>query len=386
MKGAWVMKRFITIILLFAISIVLSAEQKKESPSEKKLKVGFYVDEGSRGGGVPKIARLLEFSPQLELVMLDGKDLREGALSKLDLLVMPGGSSQKQYESMQEAGAQAIRDFVSAGGSYLGVCAGFHCAMNRPQRVKLLPYGKEGSAGYQGPASVDVSAEGAKLLGIPAQRYLCHYSMGPISFKENDWEHSKAQTLAVYKSTITKGGEKTNKMFNAPAIIYGNHGKGKVVATSFHPEVFQGTYPIFFGCLKLVTGVAAKPVFPAKNFRPVRVGFYAASLRGKKYLPVWFALDKHADIDAMTVTTRELDTGLLNHRDILVIPPGNADVIRVPLKKRAWLLKCFMDQGGYILCTDEIKDVISHKNVVVVPENECFAKYVIKVSTERSGK
>ena len=46
--------------------------------SAKELKVGFFVDDGSRGGGVFKVARLLYYATQLDVTMLDGKDIRDG--------------------------------------------------------------------------------------------------------------------------------------------------------------------------------------------------------------------------------------------------------------------------------------------------------------------
>ena len=352
----------------------------QKSKKTAKLRIGFYVDSGSQGGGVLKLARLVEYSPEFELVLLDGKDLREGKLSGVDMLLVPGGSSENQYLSMQESGAQAVRDFVSNGGAYFGVCAGFHCAMNRPERIKLLPYGRKGSAGYQGITAVEISAEGAKLLGVSPGRILGYYSLGPISFKEKDWKNSSAKTLAVYKSISTQPGEKTNKMFDSPAIISGNHGKGKVVATSFHPEGYKATSHLVFSCIKLVTGVKGKPVFPAKNRRPVRVAFYAATLRGKEYVPIWLALDRHADIGAFTAAARDIDNGALDNADVLVIPPGNAQKIKKPLQARRYGLKQFMDRGGYIVSRSaEIADIIKHKNVIIVPEEKCFVPSVLQV-------
>ena len=384
------MKRVLMFLMAFTIVLLsvscrsgLCADNKcpaQKSEKTAKLRVGFYVDSGSQGGGVLKLARLVNYSPEFELVLLDGKDLREGKLSRVDMLLMPGGSSQKQYRSMQESGAKAVRDFVSGGGAYFGVCAGFHCAMNRPERIKLLPFGRQGGAGFQGITSIEISKEGAELLGVAPGRILGYYSYGPISFQEKDWINSSAKTLAVYKSISTQPGQSTNKMFNAPAIIYGNHGKGKVIATSFHPEGYKMTSDLVFKCINLVTGVKGTPVFPPKNRRPVRVAFYAAALRGKEYVPIWLALDRHADIGTVTIATRDIDTGALDNADVLVIPPGNADVIKRPLQERRAALKEFMDRGGYIVSRyAETAGVIKHKNVIIVPEEKCFVPSVLQV-------
>ena len=120
------MKKF-TVLVMMAAVVMFSASCRtaacageNRSLESKKLRVGFYVDDGSRGGGVLKLARLIAHTPQFELILMDGKDLRDGKLSGVDMLLMPGGSSQKQYESMQETGAKAVRDFVSSGGAYFG--------------------------------------------------------------------------------------------------------------------------------------------------------------------------------------------------------------------------------------------------------------------------
>ena len=378
MRKSNILKRIFTIFILAVLCSTAVCAGEKVRPA-KKLRVGFYVDAGSQGGGVLKLARLISYTPQFELILLDGKDLRDGKLSEIDLLLVPGGSSQMQYQTMQESGAQAVRDFVSAGGSYFGVCAGFHCAMNRPERIKLLPYGRKGSAGYQGPAAVEISEEGAKLLGVSPGRILGYYSLGPISIQEKDWQNSSAKTLALFKNSSTQPMEPTNKMFNSPAIIFGNHGKGKVVATSFHPEVYKNTNNIVFGCINLVTGVKGKPVFPRKNRRPVRAAFYAASLCGKEYVPVWLDLDRHADISAVTVTSRDIDTGALDNADVLVIPPGNEELVIKQFKNRRYLLKPFIDRGGVVLTrSKDIAGIIKHKNMVVVPEGKSFVPYVLQ--------
>ena len=82
------------------------------------VKAGLYCGLGSRGVNSVYWAKILRDSPDVELVYLDGEDLRAGMLDGLDILVMPGGSSKKQYASMQEEGAEAIRRFVRNGGKY----------------------------------------------------------------------------------------------------------------------------------------------------------------------------------------------------------------------------------------------------------------------------
>src|SRR4051812_18762966 len=56
------------------------------------------------------------------------KDIREGVLKEMDVLVQPGGSGSKQAEALQPEGCDAIREFVKGGGGYVGICAGSYLA------------------------------------------------------------------------------------------------------------------------------------------------------------------------------------------------------------------------------------------------------------------
>ena len=166
MKSERVMTFLLGALLLAGGCVSGGAGEKTAPAPEKKLKAAFYVDEGSRSNGVFYWARLLSYSPGIEMTPMDGKDLREGKLEGFDLLVIPGGSSARQYRSMGEAGAEAVRKFVKEGGSYVGICAGFHCALNRKERIGLLPFEYlAGAGGAQAVLPVEISPRGGEILG-----------------------------------------------------------------------------------------------------------------------------------------------------------------------------------------------------------------------------
>ena len=168
------MHRFAKIICLMLCTVALAAA---ELP---KLKVGFYVDRGSRSGGTLRWAQILHYSPQFDVTLLDGQDLRNGKLDGLDLLVIPGGSSELQCQAMGEEGRAAVRRFVADGGKYVGICAGYHCALNSPGRIGLLPFVWMGSAGIT-TLKVELFDNAEKALGIPKGNYMVRYSKGPIA-------------------------------------------------------------------------------------------------------------------------------------------------------------------------------------------------------------
>ena len=342
----------------------------EKTPPKTPLKVGFYVDNGSQGAGVIQLARIIEYSPQLQLVPLVGKDLRNGALQGLDLLVVPGGSSEKQYVSMQEAGAEAVRRFVAAGGAYYGICAGYHCALNRPRRIGLLPYTLlEKHHGARAVLGIDLSEKGAEVLGIPKGYHEVTYSHGPIATPAEQPGTGWGEELATYKNYISHPKNAGVNFAGRPAILRGEYGKGKVIATSFHPEYLASTRPFAYGCIQAVTGVRPAPVWPVKNFRPLRVGYYCATIIGKASIDETLELDRQPDLDMFFISS--FDDGILEHLDVLIFPEGRSDSWAAAAKRPRWkpMLRAFLERGGRIVAVGRAaQSATEHPNVIRVPE------------------
>ncbi len=67
-----------------------------------------------------------------------------------DLLIVPGGWARGRALRLGDAGMQAIRDFVAAGGAYLGFCGGAGLALTSPrpgESLNLCPWSRMGFAG-----------------------------------------------------------------------------------------------------------------------------------------------------------------------------------------------------------------------------------------------
>ena len=256
--------------ILFLTAVLCCVALAAAEPS--KIKVGFYIENGSLGCGVLYWARILHFSPQLEVTMVNGKDIRNGKLKDLDLLMVPGGSSSKQCKAMGEAGMAEIRRFVAEGGAYLGVCAGYHCALRGKERIGLFTYRRREN-GYGGLAAlrVELTEKAEKVLGIPKGNYNVRYSHGPIVRSAPDTAPSdveaKTEVIGFYRGTVSPAGSRGIDFFGAPAVLFGTYGKGKVVATSCHPESRTASWPIALGCVYAATGVKPTPRLPVKVYR-----------------------------------------------------------------------------------------------------------------------
>ena len=363
-------------ILFIAAAFCCATLAAAESP---KVKVGFYIDSGSRGCGVLYWARILYFSPQLEVTLVNGKDIRDGKLKGLDLLLIPGGSSARQCKAMGKAGMAEVRRFVADGGAYLGVCAGYHCALRGKERIGLFPYRRQEN-GFGGLAAlrVEVLDNGAELLGIPKGNYNVRYSHGPIVKSEPDAApgdvETKAEVFGVYRASVSPAGRAGFNFFGAPAMLFGTYGKGKVVATSCHPESRAASWPIALGCVYAATGVKPTPELPVKVYRPIRVGYLAPTAIGKNTIREVVELDRDREIDLVFVDNNAFEEGILSHLDVMICPEGMKNMNKMPAARRRSLVE-FMERGGKLLAAaDFAADMPQHKNLRAVALGESLVE------------
>ncbi|MBQ9367948.1 MAG: hypothetical protein IJT83_09225 [Victivallales bacterium] len=338
------------------------------SPVEAPMKVGFFVGNGSRGSGVFLLGQMLSHSPQVNYTLLDGQDLRDGKLDGLQLLLIPGGSSALQYKDMQEEGAEAVRKFVASGGSYFGVCAGFHCALNRDERIKLLPYTWYfGGDGLRAILMVELNEKAAERIQVPAGRYKVRYSRGPISKRCEQPGTGWAEELGYYRDEMP---ETKISFGGAPAMLYGEYGKGKVIATSFHPEFLPETRPIALGCVYAVTGRKITPVTPKKESNAMHVAYLTNGMPGKEWVEHCLALDKDSRINVQLASS--ITTDLLGKVDVIICPSKVSDTNKAILGKEqnAESLKEFVEKGGRLLVTKAgLPFAPKHDNVREIPVN-----------------
>ena len=352
------------------------------SPQTKKIKVGLYIDKGASGCGVFHLASLIAHSPQAELVTLMAQDIRDGKLKGLDVLVMPGGGSTTQCLTIGLDHHDKIKNFIRQGGGYVGTCAGMFNVLQIPRRLHLLPFNRyAGAGGSTSSVTIDISEQGAKVLGIKPGRRVVRYSGGPVAYYVNDPKlEGKGFSLATYKSGVAKNPKHVDKFIGSVAAVYGTFGKGKVVATSFHPEYEEVNHDIMLGCFYAVSGVKMTPVYPQKNFRPVRVGVLATGLNGHGPIRTMIDLERHPDIDVHYIMMTEINKGMLRHLDFLVMPQADRAVVKkymtMPYSKK--VLTEFMDNGGIILAGGHSAEAVpSHRNVKKLPAKVDFKKYIL---------
>ncbi|MBQ7207652.1 MAG: hypothetical protein IJS01_07650 [Lentisphaeria bacterium] len=369
---------------LFTVSCAStgSASGPETAHPEKRLKVALYLDSGSSGNGVYHWIRLISHAPQLELHGVNGTDVRAGKLAGMDVLVMPGGKSPRQYKSLREEGARKVHEFVRSGGAYIGTCAGMACTLDDPERLKLLPFNrKPRSGGAKAVLTVEFSEAGAKVLDIAPGRYRVRYSGGPIPIPGKEIDGGSGETLAVYRNTVSYVNKPEGNFFGEAAMIFGQLGKGKVIAAGFHPEYWESTYPIVAGCFYAVTGVKPVFAFPRTDSRPIRVGYWASGFPDARRIEIMLALDRCPEADLRIVSSHQADLGELRHLDALVVAGDPAGVGKKTLRGKYLQeqLTAFMERGGAVFVSESCAgSVPAHRNKIELPEGADFVAPVLK--------
>ena len=306
------------------VEAVTSATTVSSENGQKPLEVGVYADRGPSGIGAVEWFRLIDESPEMNLRLLDGKMIREGALQGLDLLVMPGGSSEKEYLSLQPEGVEKLKDYIRNGGNYLGTCAGCCLLMDGPKnRARMMPWNSKGAEGSLMYPNIALNPAGAAALGMKTGNYKVRYHGGPFLWPTtNSIPESKLQVWGTFNAEASFKGAVNRKkqMYGAVAIVGGEWGKGRIFVTSCHPEYFQSTLPFVSGAIKYLTGRTV--TFPMRKRAPraLSVGIYSRSIRSVECARTMVDFTHQDDMDVVLIDNDGIFMRRLDNIDVLVIP------------------------------------------------------------------
>ena len=346
----------------------------------QRKKAGIFLDDGCRSSGVLSWVRILAYSPQIELVLLDRNDLCESKLAVLDMLLCPGGWSRRQLEVMGENGRNAVRSFIHAGGAYLGVCAGAFNVMNRPGRLQLIPFDWLPERDCEtAMLTTELTAAGKSALNIEQLRHKVRYAAGPVMTSAPLPEGAEFEVLAVYKSSVSPQDHAPYDFLDTPAIVRGKYGKGTIVAVSFHPESNESTCELASGCVHAALGIETEPCFPVKDARPVRAGFMGHSTITPQCAREMLELDGNRKIAVKLINNADLDAGVLNDVDVLIVPDGNPEVngkLFLPEFRKKQLDR-FIRNGGIIISSGNGELSLENFPQTRVPAGEYFSAAVL---------
>jgi glutamine amidotransferase-like uncharacterized protein len=208
------------------------------------VKIGVYAGAGTYSGCVSAAKRHAGERWGHEVIELCAADIQAGMAQELelDVIVFPGGGGEKQGRGLEEAGREAVRAFVGAGGGYLGLCAGaFLATESRPDYIHLLPL-KRLSPWRRGSNFVALernpTSDGATRV-LPSPRAPMYYCNGPILAPTRE-DHG-LDVWATFASEVDEELERElpseRKMIGKWAIVAGRFWEGRVLLYSPHPEL-----------------------------------------------------------------------------------------------------------------------------------------------------
>lgn len=291
------------------------------------LRAALYVDDGCRGTGIIRWAEMLRDSPDVELKLVSGADIRGDALSDRELLVMPGGQGGPQYKALGDEGAAKLKAYVAGGGKYFGTCCGLAITLNEEpdfaKRLKMLPLKRKVGPVRGGfTATVKLNRRGQEWLGLQQAEWGIRYHNGPVVEPSDPVPDCTAlETLAVMDCELAQKGPVVGAMYGTPAAVRATYGKGEMLAFNCHPETFPSTRGLVVAGIRALTGHAIRLVNqPLKPRGAERVGYFTSRSFSKALLEEYFQLRADPAIDVVPVTQDELDEGISSRFDRVIKP------------------------------------------------------------------
>lgn len=198
------------------------------------------MSEGSTAKGVLNFRSNISSLENVTLKELKAEDVINIDLSTFNILVFTGGSGSKQAESLGVAGRQKVKDYVSNGGNYLGICAGAYLATTgfdwSLSLINLETVSQTEWKRGKGLVDIKITKSGEKLFPSFKKNFKVKYANGPILKKSKDNTLEEYVVIAEYESEISENGVAQGVMLNTPAFLTSKYGKGRVFIIGPHPE------------------------------------------------------------------------------------------------------------------------------------------------------
>jgi glutamine amidotransferase-like uncharacterized protein/N-formylglutamate amidohydrolase len=218
-------------------------EPNASSKKSAAIQVAVYQGAGTSDSRA-KLVKLVAKQPRLKVRDVTVDDIRAGKLKGCHVLIQPGGGGGVQGRALGEEGRHQIREFVSSGGGYVGVCAGAYLATcDYDWSLNILDAKvvdrKHWNRGF-GTVEISLSPHGREFFGIDRERLSIYYHQGPLLAPAENPDVPDFNSLAKFESEIAKNGAPTGVMPGCTAIASGVFHKGRVLCISPHPELTDG--------------------------------------------------------------------------------------------------------------------------------------------------
>lgn len=197
---------------------------------------------------------------------LSTREICECGIHGIDVVVVPGGSALRQSDELGAPGRHELKQFVSRGGGYFGICAGAFLALAGDDRMLGLLNARHrrlqgtirlpnwGSVSIErrpvGEVKIELTTLGRTVLSLSQVTWPQMYVGGPIMEVNLSRESSGCEgcapplVLARYISEQYAFDVQRGTMLDTPAIVYGRFGNGRVVVSGSHPEAIPESFSL----------------------------------------------------------------------------------------------------------------------------------------------
>ena len=168
------------------------------------------------------------------------REMEQGKLEAYDVAVFPGGFGYFPTKLV----AQRIRDFVSRGGGFIGLCAGAFLPLNPCFGIKGVGLGML-NADYQhlrerGVALVRFHPEDPLAYGLKSTCVDVVYALYKIPPKTRKHTVLVSMLRGNGPLVLAKGATRVAGYYDGSqpyaAVVHGRYGKGRIVVFSAHPD------------------------------------------------------------------------------------------------------------------------------------------------------
>ncbi len=246
-------------LFLLAGILLLCGSEPISAADDKPVRVALFNDEGAFGLGIPRITEQLGKTPEIKLTKVTGKEIADGVLKDFDVVIFSGGSGSKEAAALGDAGRENVRTFVRDGGGYVGICAGAYLACTGFSWGVGVLNAKTVSSKWQrgkGDVEVEFTPLAPGITGLDAGKKMIRYANGPIITADSREGIAPFEPLAHFRTELAEHDSPKGVMVNAPAMVRGVFGKGRVLTSSPHPEQTAGMEHFIENAVRWVAGRA----------------------------------------------------------------------------------------------------------------------------------
>lgn len=153
-------------------------------------------------------------------------EIDSNTLSGYDVLIIPGGDAS-QYLENSKIDSTAIKEFVSSGKGYLGICAGAYAATNYVDDYYsgwgLEPDVNAKNVNYEGDLSISTTSFGNKIINN--SEITIFHENGPALYTNNT------------QNIISTFADNNTGYQGYADMIGESYGSGRVLLSGSHPEM-----------------------------------------------------------------------------------------------------------------------------------------------------